>query len=57
MAISVTTFERQFSDFAEAIRSGREPLSNGEDGYRALEFVLVGLSILPRERPVSLGVN
>jgi UDP-N-acetyl-2-amino-2-deoxyglucuronate dehydrogenase len=40
MAISSTTFERQFSDFAEAIRTGREPLSNGEEGYRALEFVL-----------------
>jgi predicted dehydrogenase len=40
MAISVTTFERQFTDFAEAIRTKREPLSNGEDGYRALEFVL-----------------
>jgi predicted dehydrogenase len=40
MAISVTTFERQFIDFAEAIRSGREPLSNGADGYGALEFVL-----------------
>ncbi|HMF75338.1 MAG TPA: Gfo/Idh/MocA family oxidoreductase [Bryobacteraceae bacterium] len=40
MAISVTTFERQFLDFAEAIRMGREPLVNGEEGYRALELVL-----------------
>ena len=39
MAISLTSFERQFLDFADAIRSGREPLSNGEDGYRALQVV------------------
>jgi UDP-N-acetyl-2-amino-2-deoxyglucuronate dehydrogenase len=40
MNISVTTFERQFADFAEAIQSGREPVSNGEQGYRALQLVL-----------------
>lgn len=40
MAIAVTSFERQFIDFAEAIRSGREPLVDGEEGYRALEAVL-----------------
>jgi len=40
MAISVTTFERQFLDFAEAIKTGREPLVNGEEGYRALALVL-----------------
>jgi predicted dehydrogenase len=40
MAISVTSFERQFLDFADAIRSDREPLVNGEEGYRALELVL-----------------
>lgn len=39
MAISLTPFERQFLDFAEAIRTGREPLSSGQDGYRALELV------------------
>jgi UDP-N-acetyl-2-amino-2-deoxyglucuronate dehydrogenase len=39
MAISLTSFERQFIDFADAIRSGREPVSNGEDGYRALQVV------------------
>ncbi len=55
MAISVTTFERQFLDFAEAIRTRREPLSNGEDGYRALEVVL-GVYRSCRERqPVALG--
>jgi len=40
MAISVTSFERQFRDFANSIREGREPLVNGEEGYRALQVVL-----------------
>jgi predicted dehydrogenase len=55
MAISVTTFERQFADFAEAIRIGREPLSNGEDGYRALEFVLAVYQSCRERRGVSIG--
>ena len=40
MAISLAPFERQFLDFGEAIRTGRKPVSSGEDGYRALEFVI-----------------
>jgi len=40
MAISLAPFERQFLDFGESIRSGRKPVSSGEDGYRALEVVL-----------------
>ena len=39
MAISLAPFERQFLDFGEAIRTGRKPLSSGEDGYRALQLV------------------
>jgi predicted dehydrogenase len=39
MAISVEPFERQFRDFAEAIRGGRKPLLTGEEGYAALELV------------------
>jgi predicted dehydrogenase len=39
MAISLAPFERQFLDFGEAIRTGREPLVSGEEGYRALEVV------------------
>lgn len=39
MAISLAPFERQFIDFGDAIRSGRKPLSSGEDGCRALEVV------------------
>lgn len=40
MAISTAPFERQFLDFGEAIRTGRKPLSSGEDGYRALQAVV-----------------
>ena len=39
MAISVESFERQFLDFGDAIRTGRTPLVSGEDGYRALALV------------------
>jgi predicted dehydrogenase len=49
MAISVTTFERQFLDFADAISTGREPLVNGEEAYRALELV-TGIYQSCRER-------
>jgi UDP-N-acetyl-2-amino-2-deoxyglucuronate dehydrogenase len=40
MSIRLTSFERQFQDFADSIRTGREPVVNGEQGYRALEVVL-----------------
>lgn len=39
MAISLAPFERQFLDFADAIRTGRRPLVSGEDGLAALEIV------------------
>jgi UDP-N-acetyl-2-amino-2-deoxyglucuronate dehydrogenase len=39
MAISLDPFERQFLDFAEAIKTGRPPLVSGEDGYQALQLV------------------
>jgi len=39
MAISLTPFERQFQDFAEAICNGGKPLVGGEEGYQALEIV------------------
>jgi predicted dehydrogenase len=39
MAISLEPFERQFRDFGEAIRTGRQPLISGEEGYKALELV------------------
>jgi predicted dehydrogenase len=40
MAISLTPFERQFSSFGQAIRTGTRPLISGQDGYDALEIVL-----------------
>jgi UDP-N-acetyl-2-amino-2-deoxyglucuronate dehydrogenase len=39
MAISLEPFERQFLDFADAIRTGRQPLVSGQEGCQALEIV------------------
>ncbi len=39
MAISITPFERQLSDFGEACKAGRAPSCSGVEGYRALELV------------------
>ena len=39
MAISVESFERQFLDFGDAIRTNRKPLVAGEEGYAALVLV------------------
>jgi UDP-N-acetyl-2-amino-2-deoxyglucuronate dehydrogenase len=39
MAISLEPFERQFLDFADAIRNKRKPLVGGEEGCEALEIV------------------
>jgi predicted dehydrogenase len=49
MAISLTPFERQFQDFAHAIQSGKKPLVDGVEGYRALSVVL-GIYRSCRER-------
>jgi predicted dehydrogenase len=39
LAISLTPFERQFEDFTSACSSGRAPLVDGNEGYRALALV------------------
>lgn len=39
MAISLTPFERQFTDFGEACRTNRPPACSGIDGFRALQLV------------------
>ena len=57
MAISLTSFERQFEDFGEAIRDGRDPVVSGEEGYRALEVVLGIYSACRTGERVKLGVN
>jgi predicted dehydrogenase len=54
MAIEVTTFERQFRDFAEAIKEHRQPLVDGEAGYRALEVVLAVYESCRANRPVKV---
>ncbi len=53
MAITVTSFERQFLDFADAIKTGREPLVNGEEGLRALEVVLGIYQSCREQRTIS----
>ncbi len=55
MAIPLEPFERQFRDFAEAIRTGRKPAVSGEEGYRALELVLSVYQSCREGRAVALG--
>lgn len=55
MAIPLTPFERQFWDFAEAIRTGRKPLVSGQEGYRALEFVLTAYRSCREGRLITLN--
>lgn len=55
MAISLTPFERQFRDFGDAIKTGRKPLSSGEDGYRALQVVQAVYDSCRQGVPVSIG--
>jgi len=55
MAISLESFERQFLDFGEAIRNGRQPCSSGEEGCRALELVISVYRSCREGRRVSLA--
>lgn len=55
MAISLTSFERQFRDFAESIVDRREPVVNGEEGYRALELVIAIYDSCREGKPVSIS--
>lgn len=62
MAISLTPFERQFRDFADACLTGRKPKVAGEEGYRALALVLAyyasarsGQKVAPRPLPDLTG--
>ena len=54
MAISLTPFERQFRDFADAVTSGRRPLVSGQEGYWALEVVDAIYRSCQTGRPVRL---
>ena len=55
MAISLTSFERQFRDFAEAVSTGRQPVVNGVEGYRAIELVLAIYDSCRMQKPVSIS--
>ena len=57
MAISLAPFERQFLDFGEAIRNGRPPLVDGDQGYRALEVVEAIYRSSREGKPISLGAT
>jgi UDP-N-acetyl-2-amino-2-deoxyglucuronate dehydrogenase len=57
MAIALTTFERQFLDFAEAIHHGGQPFADGESGYRALELVVGVYESCRKGHRVQLGVG
>jgi predicted dehydrogenase len=55
MAISLAPFERQFLDFAAAIREKRRPLVDGAEGYKALEIVLATYRSCKEGVPVRLS--
>jgi UDP-N-acetyl-2-amino-2-deoxyglucuronate dehydrogenase len=55
MAISLTSFERQFLDFGEAICKHHDPLITGEEGYQALEVVLGIYAACRKRGRVELG--
>jgi predicted dehydrogenase len=55
IAISLESFERQFQDFGDAIRTGRQPCSSGEEGFRALELVMSVYQSCREGRRVSLA--
>jgi len=54
MGISLTPFERQFQNFADAIRSGRKPLVTGEEGYEALKITQAFYRSCEQGEPVRL---
>jgi predicted dehydrogenase len=55
MAIPLTPFERQFTDFGNACRNKTSPLVSGEEGYKALEIVLGVYESCRAGRPVALA--
>ena len=57
MAISLAPFERQFLDFGEACKTGREPACSGVDGYRALQLVRAIYTSCAEERKVDLTAD
>jgi UDP-N-acetyl-2-amino-2-deoxyglucuronate dehydrogenase len=54
MAISLIPLERQLLDFGNACMTGRQPLSSGADGYRALELVSSIYDSCRTERTINI---
>jgi len=46
---------RQFADFLEALRTGRDPLVTGEEGRKSLEIILAVYESARTGRPVTLS--
>jgi predicted dehydrogenase len=57
MAISLLPFERQFLDFAAAIREDRNPLVSGEEGYRTLAVVDAVYRSCGSQKQISVEVS
>jgi UDP-N-acetyl-2-amino-2-deoxyglucuronate dehydrogenase len=55
MAISIVPFESLFLGFAEACRTGKTPLSDGEEGYRALQLVSSNYDWCRSRSPVEIA--
>jgi UDP-N-acetyl-2-amino-2-deoxyglucuronate dehydrogenase len=55
MAIGVASFERQFQNFADAIRTGTQPAVSGVEGYRALQIVLAVYDSCRKNRRVRIS--
>jgi UDP-N-acetyl-2-amino-2-deoxyglucuronate dehydrogenase len=55
MAISLEPFERQFLDFGNACKNRTRPKCAGEDGYRALEFVIGAYTSARENRILKFG--
>ena len=57
MAIPLTPFERQFTDFGRAIREKSQPKVSGEEAYRALEVVLGIYTSCRENRSVTFNAH
>lgn len=55
MAIGLEPIKRQFRDFGEAIKAGRAPAIDGEDGYRALAVVLAAYESARNHKFIELA--
>jgi predicted dehydrogenase len=55
MAIPLTPFERQFTDFGNAVKNRTTPLVSGEEGLKALEVVLGVYESCRSGQPVRLA--